>query len=63
MDDQNNQEYHEYLDMLAKQRFSGEITLYIKDGVIESSRESYRLCKNQLKETPAQRKTVKPKKP
>jgi len=51
-DDQDNQTYHDYLDMLASQKFSGEITLYFKDGVIENSRQSYRLTINQIKNTP-----------
>jgi len=51
-DDKDNQTFHEYLDMLASQKFNGDITLYFKDGVIESLRKNYILTKNQIKNMP-----------
>ena len=44
-----NEEYHELLYDLEEKRFFGEVTLYMQDGNIESSRTSERKSKKEVK--------------
>ena len=55
----DNQEYHDYLNTLAKRKFSEEVTLYFKEGDIESSRTNEHFSMKQIKEMLAQKKIIK----
>jgi hypothetical protein len=45
----DNEDILNYIDALAERGFSGEITLYFKNGNIENSRESEYLSKTELR--------------
>ncbi len=55
----NNEEFHEYLDDLAEDKFFGEVIFYFQGGNIESSKKSERHTKNELKELQQARKKRK----
>ena len=44
-----NPEYYHFLDTLAERKFSGEVTLYFRDGSIESHIISERFSKSEIK--------------
>lgn len=50
MNAQENNEFHELIDDIAKDKFFGEVTFYFQNGNIESARKSERYTKNELKE-------------
>jgi len=52
-----NEEFHEMLYKLEEEKFFGEVTLYIQDGNIESSRTSERKSKKEVKAAMEARRT------
>ena len=45
-----NDVFHHFIDRLAADKISGEVTLYFSKGIIESSRTSERLLKTDIRE-------------
>jgi hypothetical protein len=54
----DNQEFHDLIDTLTDQKFSGEITLYMHGGFIETCRKSERVSKKGLEKAQARKKRV-----
>jgi hypothetical protein len=57
---QTNEEFHELIDDRTERKFFGEVTFYFQGGNIESSRQSERISKNEIKEIMAAKKREKP---
>ena len=58
----SNQECHDFIDVLAEQKMTGELTLYFQNGDIESCRTSKRYTKKELQTKASSKNAALPKK-
>jgi hypothetical protein len=57
----DNEEFHEFINVLAEKKINGEVTFFIQNGKVEGCRISQRHTKSEVKAMLEERRKAKPK--